>query len=163
MNLEELKSVIETSPIYRCVVENNPSIFRGKTMDMVNKIARILMLVMGISLIILGIIHFTVPKWYHDSFYPKFEYHADHIFDSEAVKTIGLWALMTGVMSIYAFIYWKKSKILIRFLAIICFAFILSQIVAFIKGYFPWLMAILFSINGILFFVSTLPADDKKN
>jgi hypothetical protein len=132
-------------------------------MKIVNKIAKILMLVMGISMIILGIVHFSAPKWYHDSFYPKFEYHADHIFDSESVKTIGLWALMTGAMAIYAFIYWKKSKLLIRFLAIICLAFILAQIDAFIKGYFPWLMAILFIINGILFIMSTLVTNDTKN
>jgi hypothetical protein len=131
-------------------------------MKTINKIARILMLVMGISMIILGIIHFAVPKWYHDSFYPMFEYHADHIFDSEAVKGIGLWLLMTGSMAIYAFIYWVKSKLLIRFLALICFAFDLAQITAFIKGYFPWLMAILFITNGILFIVSTLATDNTN-
>jgi hypothetical protein len=132
-------------------------------MKTINKISRILMLIMGISMIILGIIHFAAPQWYHDSFAPLFEYRDDHIFDSEAVKGIGLWLLMTGSMSIYAFIYWVKSRLLIRFLALICFAFVLAHIAAFIKGYVPWVMAILFIINGILFFVSTSATNDEKS
>jgi hypothetical protein len=124
-------------------------------MNTVNNISRILMLVMGISMIILGIIHFAAPQWYHDSFAPLFKYRSDHIFDFEAVKGIGLWLLMTGSMAIYAFIYWGKSRLLIRFLALVCFAFVGTHIPAFIKGYFPWLMAILFIINGILFFATT--------
>lgn len=124
-------------------------------MKKLNQFGKIIMLLFGISMTFIGVIHLIAPNWYHESFYPKFEYHNNHIFDFQAVKTIGLWALMTGVMAIYAFINWTKSKMLIRFMALICFAFVAVQVNAFLKGYFPLGMAFLFVLSGVIFFLIT--------
>ena len=40
--------------------------------EIINKIARIIMLLLGLFMLVIGIIHFIAPKWYHD-FYPGFE------------------------------------------------------------------------------------------
>ena len=121
--------------------------------ETINKIARIIMLLLGFFMLIIGIVHFIAPKWYHD-FYPGFDYNQNDIFDREAVKTIGLWAIMCSVLAFWATLYWKKSKVLIIFLAFICFSFVLAQINSFIQGYFPWYFALLFIFFGILFLLA---------
>ncbi len=113
------------------------------------------MLLLAVVMFAIGIIHFVAPKWYHD-FYPGFKYNQNDIFDREAVKTIGLWALTFSALAFYAAKNWVKSKALVLFLSVLCFAFILAQLNSFIHGYFSWPMAIAFFVSGIMFLISKL-------
>lgn len=77
----------------------------GTMQTTLNKIARILMLLLAVNMLIIGIIHFVAPTWYHN-FYPGFEYQPTDVFDAEAVKTIGLWALMCSMLAFWAAKNW---------------------------------------------------------
>jgi|WetSurMetagenome_2_1015567.scaffolds.fasta_scaffold830072_2 hypothetical protein len=115
--------------------------------------ARLFMVLFAALMFTLGIIHFVAPEWYH-GFYPGFEYDQGDVFDREAVKTIGLWALMCGALASYAAMKWKESAKLTVFIAASCFAYILAQFDSFMHGYFPWPIALTFALLGSLFLIS---------
>ncbi|MBI5181571.1 MAG: hypothetical protein HZA06_01510 [Nitrospirae bacterium] len=112
---------------------------------------KIVLLVFGISFAIIGVLHFAIPKKYHEWY--NMIYNANDPFDITAAKTIGLWAFTNSIIAFWAFVSYERNKTLLIFLMITCFGFIFVHIPEFINGLLPWPFAIMLALVGVILIV----------
>jgi hypothetical protein len=120
---------------------------------------RALMGVFGVSFVIIGLIHFVAPVWYHDLY--GMHYDPADVYDVSAARSIGTFATALGVAAVLIMVYWQRAVMAIRFVGVFALAFTLAHIEDFLHGNVPWFLAGFLIVCGTLFLLSKIEVRDS--
>lgn len=120
---------------------------------------RVLMGVFGVSFVIIGLIHFIAPVWYHDLY--DMRYDPTDVYDVSAARSIGTFATALGVATALIMVYWQRAVIAIRCVGMFALVFTLAHTEDFLHGNVPWFLAGFLVVCGMLFLLSKIDVRDS--
>jgi hypothetical protein len=113
---------------------------------------RVLMGVFGLSFVIIGLIHFIAPVWYHDLY--GMHYDPADVYDVSAARSIGTFAIALGAAAVLITVYWQWAVMAIRFVGVFALVFTLAHAEDFLRGNVPWFLAVFLMLCGIMFLLA---------